>query len=56
MKYRELTTTFMDIEQKHIIIENEDGSFKSFPVSLDNPEYLNFKEHIDEYELVKESE
>ena len=46
----------MDIEQEHIIIHNEDGSFKSFPKDENNPEYLNFKEHIDEYELVKESE
>ena len=54
MKYREITTTFMDIEQKHIIIENEDGSFKSFPKDLDNPEYQAFLENIDEYEKVVE--
>lgn len=54
MKYQIIKTTFMEIEQEHIIIHNEDGSFKSFPVSLDNNEYLNFKEHIDEYEKVVE--
>jgi hypothetical protein len=27
---------------KHIIIDNEDGSFKSFPADESNPEYVAF--------------
>ncbi len=54
MKYEIIKTTFMDIEQEHIIIHNEDGSFKSFPVSLDNPEYIKFLENIEDYELIGE--
>jgi hypothetical protein len=52
MKYRELTTESMGIEQKHIIIENDDGSFKSFPCDEENPEYKNFKENIKQYTKV----
>lgn len=54
MKYQIIKTIFMDIEQEHIIIHNEDGSFKSFPVSLDNPEYQSFLENINQYEKVVE--
>lgn len=54
MKYQIIKTSFMDIEQTHIIIENEDGSFKSFPKDLDNPEYQAFLDNIDEYEKVVE--
>jgi hypothetical protein len=28
--------------KKHIIIDNGDGSFKSFPADTSNPEYLSF--------------
>ena len=28
--------------KKHIIIDNEDGSFKSFPADESNPEYIAF--------------
>lgn len=54
MKYKEITTSFMEVEQTHIIIENEDGSFKSFPCDENNPEYQAFLENIDEYEKVVE--
>ena len=42
MKYEEIETTFMGITQKHILIDNEDGSFKSFPADEKNPEYVAF--------------
>jgi hypothetical protein len=42
MKYEEIETKFMGETQKHIIIENEDGSFKSFPADEANPEYIAF--------------
>jgi hypothetical protein len=29
---------------KHIIIDNGDGSFKSFPADKSNPEYVKFLE------------
>lgn len=41
MKYQELTD---DQGNKHIIIDNGDGSFKSFPATEDNPEYVAFLE------------
>jgi hypothetical protein len=44
----------MEVEQKHIIIENEDGSFKSFLQDESNPEYIKFLENILEYEKVVE--
>jgi hypothetical protein len=42
MNYKEIKTEFMGITQKHIIIDNGDGSFKSFPADESNPEYLAF--------------
>jgi hypothetical protein len=40
MKYEEIT---LELDgSKHIIIDNGDGSFKSFPADLDNPEYVAF--------------
>jgi hypothetical protein len=32
---------------KHIIIDNGDGSFKSFPADESNPEYVAFLEALD---------
>jgi hypothetical protein len=46
MKYKEIETEFMGIMQKHIIIDNEDGSFKSFPADEANPEYIAFLAEI----------
>lgn len=48
MKYEEIETEFMGITQKHIIIDNEDGSFKSFPADESNPEYVAFLEALDQ--------
>jgi len=40
MKYEEIT---LELDgSKHIIIDNGDGSFKSFPADETNPEYINF--------------
>jgi len=40
MKYEEIT---IEIDNsKHIIIDNGDGSFKSFPANESNPEYVAF--------------
>jgi hypothetical protein len=42
MKYEEIETEFLGITQKHIIIDNGDLSFKSFPADDTNPEYVAF--------------
>ena len=42
MKYEEIETEFMGQTQKHIIIDNGDGSLKSFPADELNPEYIAF--------------
>jgi hypothetical protein len=47
MNYEEIENTFMGITQKHIIIDNGDGSFKSFPADESNPEYIAFLEALD---------
>jgi hypothetical protein len=39
MKYQEITDR---AGNKHIIIDNGDGSFKSFPADESNPEYIVF--------------
>jgi hypothetical protein len=47
MKYEEIETESMGVTQKHILIDNEDGSFKSFPADESNPEYIAFLEALD---------
>lgn len=47
MKYEEIEITHMGITTKHIVIENGDGSFKSFPADESNPEYVAFLEALD---------
>jgi hypothetical protein len=42
MNYEEIEIEFFDTTEKHIIIDNGDGSFTSFPAKLDNPEYVSF--------------
>ena len=45
MNYKEIETENIDgTTQKHIIIDNGDGSFKSFPADEANPEYVAFLE------------
>jgi hypothetical protein len=48
MNYEEITVESMGITQKHIIIDNGDGSFKSFPADESNPEYVAFLEALDQ--------
>jgi len=47
MNYKEVETEFMGETQKHIIIDNGDGSFKSFPADPENPEYVAFLEALE---------
>jgi hypothetical protein len=47
MNYKEIEIEFMGVTQKHIIIDNGDGSFKSFPADESNPEYIAFLEALD---------
>ena len=42
MTFKEVTVEFDG--SKHIIIDNGDGSFKSFPADQSNPEYVAFLE------------
>jgi hypothetical protein len=48
MKYEEIETEFMGNVQKHIIIDNGDGSFTSFPADNDNPNYIAFLAQLEE--------
>ena len=48
MTYKEVETTNFDGSTgKHIIIDNGDGSFRSFPADPLNPEYAAFLEALD---------
>jgi hypothetical protein len=42
MNYEENEVESISGTQKHIIIDNGDGSFKSFPADEANPEYIAF--------------
>jgi hypothetical protein len=43
MNYREIETDNFDgTTRKHIIVDNEDGSYKSIPADEANPEYIAF--------------
>jgi hypothetical protein len=42
MKYQEIRIEIMGKTYKHIMIDNGDGSFKSFPADESNPEYIAF--------------
>lgn len=43
MKYKEIEIVGLQgTPEKHIIIDNGDGSFKSFPADESNPEYIAF--------------
>jgi hypothetical protein len=44
MNYKEIEVESLSGTQKHIIIDNGDGSFKSFPAEESNPEYVAFLE------------
>jgi hypothetical protein len=48
MKYKETTIECFGIVEKHILIDNEDGSFKSFPADDSNPEYIAFLAQLEQ--------
>lgn len=50
MNYEEITRETADGTQTHIIIDNGDGSFTSFPADESNPEYIKFLETLDSEE------
>lgn len=47
MNYQEIEVESITGIQKHIVIDNGDGSFKSFPADESNPEYFAFLEALD---------
>jgi hypothetical protein len=47
MNYNEIEIETLSGTQKHIIIDNGDGSFKSFPADPENPEYVRFLETLE---------
>jgi hypothetical protein len=47
MNYKELTIENETGTEKHILIDNGDGSFKSFPADESNPDYVAFLEALD---------
>jgi hypothetical protein len=42
MEYKEIEIQSMAGIETHIVIDNGDGSFKSFPADEANPEYVAF--------------
>jgi hypothetical protein len=46
MEYKEIETQSMGQRKKHIIIDNGDDTFKSFPADESNPEYVAFLAEI----------
>jgi hypothetical protein len=50
MNYKEIEVESMGITQKHIIMDNGDGSFKSFPADENNPEYVAFLKQLEKGE------
>jgi hypothetical protein len=50
MKYKEIETEFLGVKTKHIVIDNGDGSFKSFPADESNPEYVAFLKQLEKGE------
>jgi len=48
MNYEEIEVESLSGIQKHIIIDNGDGSFKSFPTDESNPEYIAFLKQLED--------
>ena len=48
MEYKEIEIETLQGTQKHIIIDNGDGSFKSFPANESNPEYIAFLAQLEQ--------
>jgi hypothetical protein len=47
MNYEKINLDLANGSQDFIIIDNGDGSFKSFPADESNPEYVAFLEALD---------
>jgi hypothetical protein len=47
MNYKEIEVDSTQGTKKHIIVDNGDGSFKSFPADPENPEYVAFLEQLE---------
>ena len=47
MNYEEIEVETFEGVKKHIIIDNGDGSFKSFPADESNPEYVKFLSQLE---------
>jgi hypothetical protein len=50
MKYEEIQIQSLSGLTKHIMIDNGDGSFKSFPADESNPEYIAFLAQLEKKE------
>jgi hypothetical protein len=48
MNYKEIEIETLEGKSKHIIIDNGDGSFKSFPADENNPEYVTFLAQLEQ--------
>jgi len=48
MNYKEIEVESLNGLTKHIIIDNGDGSFKSFPADETNPEYIAFLAQLEQ--------
>jgi hypothetical protein len=48
MNYKEIEIKHMGELQKHILIDNNDGTFKSFPADESNPEYVAFLAELED--------
>jgi hypothetical protein len=48
MKYEEIEIETFSGTQKHIIVDNGNGSFTSFPADESNPEYVAFLAALEE--------
>jgi hypothetical protein len=48
MEYKEIEVQSNGMTQKHIIIDNGDGNYKSFPADPENSEYVLFLKALDD--------
>jgi hypothetical protein len=47
MEYKKIKAEFMGETYEFVVIDNQDGSFKSILVDESNPEYIAFLEALD---------
>jgi hypothetical protein len=48
MTYEIISVIVDEVELEHVIVTNDDGSVKSFPVDEANPEYAAFLESLND--------